>query len=254
MWVLPLLVSPHPLIHHPQTSLTHHNQGYAGLLLGFLFLTLAIASGLYYLSELVEEHSVLARKTLSRMIYAVITFQILLTAIDRLPLTLSALSIASHILYHQNLRRFPWVKLTDPIFLASCVLVLINHYAWYRHFSAPPSVPVRYNFYDRPSVPSFTEIASFFGLQVWLVPFALFVSLSAGENVLPSMGSEYATGAGSSFVSPGSVPGSDGRGGRKRAGTQNAGMAKAAVNGVVEWIGDTGELLGVWKGGKTRPL
>jgi hypothetical protein len=31
-------------------------------------------------------------------------------------------------------------------------------------------------------------------------------------------------------------------------------MAKAAVNGVVDWIGDTGELLGVWKGGKTRPL
>ncbi|GAB7335090.1 hypothetical protein MBLNU13_g06939t1 [Cladosporium sp. NU13] len=236
MWVLPLL-------------------GYAGLLLGFLFLTLAIASGLYYLSELVEEHSVLARKTLSRMIYAVITTQLLLTIIDKLPLSLSALSIASHVLYHQNLRRFPWVKLTDPIFLTSCVLVLINHYAWYRHFSTPPTPPTRYNFYDQPSVPSFTEIASFFGLQVWLVPFALFVSLSAGENVLPSMGSEYATGAGSSFVSPGSVPGSNGGSGRKRAGTmQNAGMAKAAVNGVVEWIGETGELLGVWKGEKARPL
>jgi len=233
---------------------TNKEQGYAGLLLGFLFLTLAIASGLYYLSELVEEHSVLARKTLSRMIYAVIGAQILLTVVDKLPLTLSALSIGSHVLYLQNLRRFPWVKLTDPIFLASCVLVLINHYAWYRHFSTPPSPPVRYNFYDQPSVPSFTEIASFFGLQVWLVPFALFVSLSAGENVLPSMGSEYATGAGSSFVSPGSVPDRDGRSGRKRAGTQNAGMAKAAVNGVVEWIGDTGELLGVWKGEKTRPL
>jgi hypothetical protein len=191
------------------------------------------------------------------MIYTIITTQTLLTIIDKLPLTLSALSIASHILYHQNLRRFPWVKLTDPIFLTSCVLVLINHYAWYRHFSAPPSTPARrYNFYDQPSVPSFTEIASFFGLQVWLVPFALFVSLSAGENVLPSMGSEYATGAGSSFVSPGSVPGGsdNDRMGRKRAGTQNAGMAKAAVNGVVEWIGETGELLGVWKGEKTRPL
>lgn len=107
-------------------------------------------------------------------------------------------------------------------------------------------------------MPSFTEIASFFGIQVWLVPFALFVSLSAGENVLPSMGSEYATGAGSSFVSPGVGP-AGGAGevrsaGRKRAGTQNAGMAKAAVNGVREWIGDTGELLGAWKGERTRPL
>ena len=189
------------------------------------------------------------------MIYAVIAVQVLLTIVDRLPITISALSIGSHVLYLQNLRRFPWVKLSDPIFITSCVLVLLNHYAWYRHFSTPPAPPARFNFYDTPNVPSFTEIASFFGLQVWLVPFALFVSLSAGENVLPSMGSEYATGAGSSFVSPGSGPANGGdRMGRKRAGTQNAGMAKAAVNGVVEWIGDTGELLGVWKGEKTRPL
>jgi len=32
--------------------------GYVGVALGFAFLTLSIASGLYYLSELVEEHSV----------------------------------------------------------------------------------------------------------------------------------------------------------------------------------------------------
>lgn len=30
-------------------------------------------------------------------------------------------------------------------------------------------------------------IASYFGLCVWLVPFCLFVSLSAGDNVLPTM-------------------------------------------------------------------
>lgn len=38
-------------------------------------------------------------------------------------------------------------------------------------------------------------IASYFGLCVWLVPFALFVSLSAGDNVLPTMGTEPARGA-----------------------------------------------------------
>lgn len=74
------------------------------------------------------------------------------------------------------------------------------------------------------------------------------------------MGSEYATGAGSSFISPGKVPDgvneasaypSTSQGRRKRAGT-NAGMAKAAVNGVREWIGETGELMGLWKGERTR--
>ena len=100
MWILPLL-------------------GYLGVALGFGFLTLAIASGLYYMSELVEEHSVLAKKLLTRMIYGVIAMQILLL-IDRFPILPSLLSIGSHLVYLQNLRRFPVVKLTDPIFLASC--------------------------------------------------------------------------------------------------------------------------------------
>ncbi|PNS17874.1 Protein SVP26 [Sphaceloma murrayae] len=243
--------------------------GYLGLLLGFAFLTLAIASGLYYLSELVEEHSVLAKKLLTRLIYVVIAVQVLLL-VDRLPLFPSLLSIGSHVVYLQNLRRFPIVKLTDPIFILSCVLVLTNHFFWFRHFSAPPKQTGGYNYYDayaQPDLPTFTEIASFFGIQVWLVPFSLFVSLSAGEYVLPSMGSEYATGTGSSFASPGQEPTGSGyglgsglssnggafsRGGRKRAGT-NQGMAKAAVNGVREWIGETGELMGFWKGERTRP-
>lgn len=256
-------------------------------MLGFLFLTLAIASGLYYLSELVrlkpppytnglytnlpsphqvEEHTVLAKKVLTRLIYATILLHALLL-LDRFPLLLTLISIGSHIIYSLNLRRFPIVKLTDPIFLLSCALVLLNHYLWFRHFSKPPkpNPSGRYNYYEvQGNIPTFTEIASFFGLGVWLVPFALFVSLSAGENVLPSMGSEYATGKGSSFISPGQeqpasmASGSmDGSGAirtrHKRSNTQT-GMAKAAVNGVREWVGETGELMGFWKGERTRPL
>ena len=194
------------------------------------------------------------------MIYAVIVSQFLLVTIDRFPLGLSALGIVSHVVYMQNLRRFPIVKLTDPVFLFSCLLVLVNHWVWFRHFSAPPrsnSSGLRYNYYDQPAVPSFTEIASFFGLCVWLVPFALFVSLSAGENVLPSMGSEYATGRGSSFTSPGQIlegmNGSAGRGRHKRSNTQT-GMAKQAVNGVREWVGETVEVLGLKSGERTRPI
>ncbi|KAK0261773.1 erv26 super protein [Friedmanniomyces endolithicus] len=234
-------------------------KGYLGLLLGFLFLTLAIASGLYYLSELVEEHTVAAKKTLTRMIFAVIALQVLLAVVDRLPLALSALSIGSHVVYMQNLRRFPIVKLTDPIFILSCILVIANHWLWFRHFSLPPPSHERYNFYAQQNAPTFTEIASFFGLNVWLVPFALFVSLSAGENVLPSMGSEYATGQGSSFIRAGQEPsmagmdGSLGRTRHKRSNTQS-GMAKAAVNGVREWVGETGEVMGLWRGERTRPL
>jgi hypothetical protein len=79
-----------------------------------------VASGLYYLSELVEEHTVLAKKLLYRLIYGVVAVQLLLLVVDKFPVGLSALSVVSHGIYAQNLRRFPIVKLTDPLFLLSC--------------------------------------------------------------------------------------------------------------------------------------
>jgi hypothetical protein len=134
------------------------------------------------------------------------------------------------------------------------VLVLLNHYLWFTHFQAPPRHTHSNSsyYYNDPlphSYPTFTEISSYFGLCVWLVPFSLFVALSAGENVLPSMGSEYATGEGSSFVSPGKESTAAGKaggvGGRE-------GMAKQVVNGVREWFSDSGASLGLWKAENVR--
>ena len=81
---------------------------------------LRIASGLYYISEVVEEHTVITKKLLTRLIYIIIGIQLLLSFVDGLPFKLSLLSIVSHFVYLGNLRRFPIVKLSDPIFLLSC--------------------------------------------------------------------------------------------------------------------------------------
>lgn len=35
------------------------------------------------------------------------------------------------------------------------------------------------------------DIATYFGICVWLVPFYLFLSLSANDNVLPSAGTSF---------------------------------------------------------------
>ncbi|KAL5332880.1 transmembrane adaptor Erv26 [Aspergillus crustosus] len=234
MWVLPLV-------------------GYLGVIVGFSFLTLAIASGLYYLSELVEEHTVLARRLLIRLIYTIITIQILLFLFDKFPFSLSLLGIGSHIIYASNLRRFPIVKLSDPLFILSCILVGLNHWLWFRYFSKPVTPPQGSTSWRQPyqvsrgEMPTFAEVASYFGLCVWLVPFALFVSLSAAENVLPTIGSEYAT--------PESVPmaglnrdftGVDGKN------NKNKGLAKALVDGVRDWASENGELMGFWKGDRAK--
>ncbi|KAI9158111.1 transmembrane adaptor Erv26 [Paramyrothecium foliicola] len=177
MWILPLI-------------------GYAGAGIGFCFLTLAIASGLYYLSELVEEHTVIAKRFLTRLIYTIIGMQTLLWLVDGFPFWNSVLGVFAHVVYLGNMRRFPFVKLSDPLFILSCVLVLLDHYVWFRHFSASQARAYqRSSYYDQVDIPSFTMIASYFGLCVWLVPFALFVSLSAGDNVLPTMGTEPVRGA-----------------------------------------------------------
>ncbi|KAJ5585331.1 uncharacterized protein N7459_005131 [Penicillium hispanicum] len=232
MWILPLV-------------------GYLGVVVGFSFLTLAIASGLYYLSELVEEHTVFASRLLSRLIYSIIAVQVLLVIFDGFPVLLSLLGIVSHLVYASNLRRFPFVKLSDPLFILSCVLVIINHWLWFRHFSNPPPSrraennwrqPYQVNYED---MPSFSEVASYFGLCVWLVPFALFVSLSAGENVLPSMGSEYATGE---HVSKGLGHGR----GPSDSKSKNKGMAKALVDNVRDWARENGEVMGLWRGERSR--
>ncbi|KAM0487091.1 hypothetical protein ACHAPE_002059 [Trichoderma viride] len=199
MWILPLL-------------------GYVGAIIGFCFLTLSIASGLYYLSELVEEHTVLAKRFLTRLIQIIIGVQVALL-IDGFPFWATVLGIVCHVVYLGNLRRFPYVQLTDPLFLLSCVLVLLDHYVWFRFFSNHQErAYARSSYYEHVDVPTFTMIASYFGICVWLIPFALFVSLSAGDNVLPTMGTEP-------------VRGVDGK-------NKPQGLVKALVDWVRGLIGD----------------
>ncbi|RKF78798.1 Protein SVP26 [Golovinomyces cichoracearum] len=207
MWILPLL-------------------GYTGFAVGFGFLTLSIASGLYYLSELVEEYTVIAKKLLTYMIYLVIGFQVLLFLIDGFPFLLSALGVFTHIVYLGNLRRFPMVQISDPLFILSCVMVVINHYLWFSHFSSLSLVFAPKSRFDSLQVPTFVETSSFFGICVWLIPFSLFVSLSASDNVLPTMGSAMP-----------SIPNTAGK--HKRQG-----MIKYIVDTSRERFADLGLLLG----------
>ncbi|CAD1808259.1 Protein SVP26 [Candida parapsilosis] len=161
---------------------------YAGLVIGFLFLVLSIASGLYYISELVEEHTEPTKRFLKKLIYSIIVIFILLVLFDSFPIKLSAFSVFTYYVYLQNLKKFPYVELTSPIFLLSIVLVIANHFLWFNHFHNPYIPPLEVRLqpdYKAPRIPEFAEICSFFGLLIWFVPFALFVSLSAHDNLLP---------------------------------------------------------------------
>lgn len=107
-------------------------------------------------------------------------------------------------------------------------LVLFNHWIWFNHFSFSTLVSQPQSRYDPSSLPTFTEIASYFGICVWLVPFSLFVSLSASDNVLPTMGSE----------TPAGVAGS---------GTKRQGMFKVVIDNIREGLGGLAQKVGLAK-------
>jgi hypothetical protein len=137
-------------------------------------------------------------------------------------------------------------------------LVLLNHLLWFRHFSAappapgPPRRPPHHStghsggsIYDLgPASPSFAEVSSFFGLCVWLVPFALFVSLSASDNVLPTtVASPNPMGADGSGGGSGVGLGATAGGGRRKRG-----LVRQIGEGGWEWVKEMGEAAGLWRG------
>jgi len=136
------------------------------------FVTLAIAAGLYYLAELVEEYTVLTAKIIRWMVILTLCTYIGLFLFENLPLSIIICGIIAQLAHFALLSNFPFFSVSSPAFLASMVMVLVNHYLAFSYFGE--------NYYP------FSEVMAYFTICQWLVPFAFFVSLSANENVLPT--------------------------------------------------------------------
>lgn len=125
---------------------------------------------------------------LNCLLQVVISLHVLLYFSDSLPPLQTIFSVACHVVYLQNFSHtWPLISLTSPSFLASCVLVIADHFIWFFHFARITNEARHLRTYRglTVDVPNFTEIASFFGLCVWLAPLFLFLSLSANDNALP---------------------------------------------------------------------
>ncbi|SGY67155.1 BQ5605_C004g02749 [Microbotryum silenes-dioicae] len=128
--------------------------------------------------------------------------------VDALPLYIAALGIFCHLVYLQNFSRsWPRISLMSPAFILSCVLVIANHfislnyfserarstgYQPYRHGGRGANTGSRWSSahlsHASNHKETFLDVATYFGVCVWLCPFFLFLSLSANDNVLPSKG------------------------------------------------------------------
>jgi len=164
---------------------------WASTVLQICFVTLAIAAGLYYLAELVEEYTVMTAKVIRWMVICTLLVYICLFLFENLPTSLIACGIIAQVAHLALLTSFPFFSVTSASFILSVIMVkltdfqdvdkfipslaqvLVNHYLAFSHFGE--------NYYP------FSEVMAYFTICLWLVPFSFFVSLSANENVLPTM-------------------------------------------------------------------
>ncbi|KAJ2848021.1 erv26 super protein [Coemansia brasiliensis] len=145
---------------------------------GAVFVVFSVACGLYVVSEWVEEYP---RQTRRLIRYAVWTVDVLLVLalLDGLSVWRIALTVGANHVYALNLTRFPLVHLSSATFVGSCVLAVSTHFMWFAYFVQNLRYP-------------FDEVCSFMFFGVWLVPLALFVSLTPADSSLPSSSAQSA--------------------------------------------------------------
>ncbi|KAI2662991.1 Protein TEX261 [Labeo rohita] len=140
------------------------------LVVQICFVTLAI--GLYYLAELIEEYTVATSRIIKYMIMFSTAVLVGLYLFEGFPTLMIGVGLFTNLVYFGLLQTFPYIMLTSPNFILSCALVVLNHYMAFQYFAE--------EYYP------FSEVLAYFTICLWVIPFSFFVSLSAGENVLPS--------------------------------------------------------------------
>ncbi|ALC41348.1 CG3500 [Drosophila busckii] len=136
------------------------------------FVTLSIVAGLYYLAELAEEYTTPARRFILFMISFTIFVYIMFIICEDFSWTMLICGLLGQAFHLSIMTNFPFIKLLSVPFIGSLCMLLVNHLLAFQYFTSV-YVP-------------FTQVLAYFTICLWMVPFALFVSLSANDNVLPT--------------------------------------------------------------------
>ncbi|XP_074721444.1 protein TEX261 isoform X2 [Strix uralensis] len=105
------------------------------LLIQVAFVTLAIAAGLYYLAELIEEYTVVTRRIIKYMIWFSSAVLVGLYLFEHFPGFMVGVGLFTNLVYFGLLQTFPFIVLTSSNFILSCVLVIFNHYLAFQYFA-----------------------------------------------------------------------------------------------------------------------
>ncbi len=135
-------------------------------------LTISVAAGMYYVAELIEEYTTVAKRIIRLILIIVTSLNILLIIFEtQFTWTLCGIGLISNIIYFFILADFPVIGFLSPTFLFSMLLLVIHHYFAFSFFTN--------HYYP------FPEILAYFTIFVWVIPFCFVLSLSANDYVLP---------------------------------------------------------------------
>merc|ERR1712179_88722 len=142
-------------------------------ILHIFLITLAIAAGLYYLAELVEEYTSLTSKVIKWISITCIIIYCGLFVFEDITSSMVLCGIISHVLHLCLLESFPYFTVTSPTFTLTIIMIIVNHYLAFQFFGE--------TYYP------FSEVMAYFTICLWIIPFVFFISLSANENILPTL-------------------------------------------------------------------
>ena len=91
------------------------------------------ACGLYYLAELVEEHTSLTGRIMYGTTIGVLATHVLFLT-ETLPYSAIACGVGAHASYLWLLQTFPFMRFASPRFLTSLALFVLSNFLWISHF------------------------------------------------------------------------------------------------------------------------
>lgn len=154
---------------------------------------LMIASSLYLAAELAEEAITPLRKILQKSLVVMVVLYLLLW-FDGVPSLNVLVGIAAHLSFIPILKNFPYVHTMSPTTWIPLGLLLLNHFVWFRYFIELKQESMSKSYYSGYNKSqggddddySFTSIAGFLFLFVWMIPLGFFISVMDVEEALPS--------------------------------------------------------------------
>lgn len=87
------------------------------------------------MAELVEEYTVIAKKTISWFIVIVTTIYIFFIFFDQLPWSMILCGLVAQAAHGLIMATFPYVKLASIPFVSAVSLLLVNHYLAFDYFT-----------------------------------------------------------------------------------------------------------------------